>query len=135
MIFKRDRASSPIPRWILAVLVGSILASVVVDLVLAALEYRSFEAYYRTTELNASEVLGALSNHLWWAMQQTWFPVGFIILGFVLARRGRRWLFAGPTLAFFVTPVLVAVIGEPQRPRSPASQEGLADWRGNPVSG
>ena len=43
-------------------------------------------------------------------MQQAWFPAGFIILGFVLARRGRRWLFVGPTLAFFVTPVLVAVI-------------------------
>ena len=54
VIFNRDRGSSPIPRWTFAVLVGSILASVVVDLVLATFEYRSFEAFYRTTELNAA---------------------------------------------------------------------------------
>ena len=122
--------------------VGSILANLVIDLWLAAVEYRSLEAFYPTRDLNPYEILGPLSGHLWFAVQQTvFFWTLIIVVGYVLARRGRRWLFAGPALALILTPALVSIIQGFGPPAAPAfgtygwlSQE-LAVWVSWVVSG
>ena len=106
-----DRRATAIPRRALAVLVGSIVTIVAIELVVATLDYRAWEAFYHTTgyEFSASEVLGPLSHYRWFGVQMAWFPVMLSVVGFSLARRGRRWLFAGPAVAFFAMPVLLAV--------------------------
>jgi len=105
-----ERRTTAIPRRALAVLVGSIVTIVAIELVVATLDYRAWEAFYRTTEyeFSASEVLGPLSSYRWVGVQMTWLPVMLTIVGFSLARRGRRWLFAGPAVAIFAMPLLVA---------------------------
>ena len=117
MTFSRGVRSRAIPRWTLAALTGSILPSMAVDVMLATLDYRSLDTYYRTRGLTASEVLGSLSDHVLWGLREGWFLSLVVVVGYVLARRGRRWLFAGPALGFVLAPFLVGLLrGTPATP-------------------
>jgi len=108
--FSRNRRSPGVPRWTLAVLAACVLANIAIDLVLATVEYRSYEEFYPTRNLSVVDVLGTLGNHLWFTVRQAWLWALIVAVGYLLARRGRRWLFAGPALAFVLTPLLIVLI-------------------------
>ncbi len=110
MTFPRDRRSPGIPRWTLAVLAACVLANTAIDLVLATVEYLSWEEFYPTRGLNVVNVLGSLGNHLWFTVRQGWIWALIVGVGYLLARRGRRWLFAFPALALVLAPLLVGLI-------------------------
>jgi hypothetical protein len=88
------------------VLAGAVVINLTLDLALAAIDYHRWVSASETLR----EALGSLSNHLWSTLPMLWFPVVLAIASFALARRGRRWLFAGPALAFYFAPVVVTLL-------------------------
>ncbi len=126
MTFSRDRRSPAIPRWALAVLAACVLANIAIDLVLATVEYRSLEEFYPTRNLSVVDVLGSLGNHLWFTVRQGWIWALIVGVGYLLARRGRQWLFAGPALALVLSPLLVGLIRGLPVPLSP--EFGTYGW-------
>lgn len=102
----RDRRSPRLPRWVWAVSGGSILATLALELAASVFTYRAWEADAR----QAGRVMNwTLVEHLSGGIQSWSFLALLTVLGFALARRGRRLLFAAPALAIAVTPLAIDV--------------------------
>lgn len=97
----KDTGSVSIPWFTWAVLVAAVVGHHFLDL---ALEIRQYRLWYE----HGSE-LEPLSSHLLQSLRFSSFLTLVIVVGFLLAFRGRRWLFAAPALALFLVPPLVEV--------------------------
>lgn len=87
-----------------AVLVGSILTGLVLDLAASVFTYRVWEA---DAEEAGRVMHVTLGQHLSGWVQISSFFALLTLVGFALALRGRRLLFAAPALSFTFVPILI----------------------------
>lgn len=99
-----DRRSPRLPGRVWAVLVGSVLAVLALELTAAVYTFRIWEEDIASVGRVMHVTLG---EHLRGWVQASSFLVLLTLLGFVIAWRGRKLLFAAPALSFTVAPILI----------------------------